>query len=70
MASKYRVTPEHRVAFTELLSTGNDPISFFCNILADESAPVEERKDAARELKPYYHARLAQMGALIEQFGT
>jgi hypothetical protein len=38
--------------FTELLKDGPDPIAFFCHLLADESAPIEERKEAARALLP------------------
>jgi len=48
--------------FSELLKDGPDSIAFFCRVLADESAPVEERRDAARWLRPYYHPLLAQMG--------
>ena len=69
MTRKHELTDAQRVAFVELMSTGNDPISFFCSVLADESAPMWARKDAAKELKAYYHPRLAQMGPLIEQFG-
>ena len=48
--------------FVDLLKDGPDPIAFFCRVLADESAPVEERRDAAKQLMPYYHPLLAQMG--------
>jgi hypothetical protein len=37
--------------------------------LEDESAPVEQRKDAAKTLRPYYHPRLARMGPLLKEFG-
>ena len=69
MTHERKITDAHRVAFVELMSTGNDPISFFCSVLVDENAPMWARKDAARELKAYYHPRLVQMGPLIEQFG-
>jgi len=55
--------------FSEMLKDGPDSIAFFCRVLADESAPVEERRDAAKQLKPYYHPLLAQMGSLLERFG-
>jgi len=55
--------------FSELLKDGPDSIGFFCRLLANESAPVEERREAARELKPYYHPELARMGPLLERFG-
>jgi hypothetical protein len=55
--------------FIELLKDGPDPIAFFCRVLADESAPVEERRDAAKQLKSYFHPLLAQMGSLLERFG-
>jgi hypothetical protein len=38
-------------------------------VLADVSAPVEERWDAAKTLRPYYHSRLARMGGLLKEFG-
>lgn len=69
MAHEHKITEKHRAMFAELLRTGNDPISFWCSVLSDENAPIEQRKDAARELKLYYHPRLDGMGALIEKFG-
>ena len=39
--------------FAEMLREGTDPTSFLCSVLRDESAPVEARKEAARELKAY-----------------
>ena len=52
----------------ELRALGNDPISFFCTILADEKAPDRERTEAAEELLPYYHPKLAKMGPLLRRF--
>ena len=57
-----------RLPFTELLPGGPDSIEFFCRVLADESAPIEERKEAARMLRPYYHPMLAQAGPYLERF--
>ena len=68
MAPMDQVTDEHRAQLDELFRTGKDPISFFCDVLADESAPIRERREAAEKLKPLYHAKLATMGALIERF--
>jgi hypothetical protein len=42
---------------------GKDPITFFSQILQDPNAPYQERKDAARELLPYYHPKLASIEA-------
>ena len=69
MARRYRVTPDHQKLFAELMATGRDPISVFCAVLEDESAPLSERRDAARQLKPFFHHRLATLGPLIELYG-
>ncbi len=53
----------------KLLKDGPDPITFFCRVLANESAPEDERREAARLLRPYYHPLLAQMGPLLDRFG-
>ena len=55
--------------FIDLLKDGPDPIAFFCRVLADESAPVEERRDAAKQLKAYYHPLLSQMGRFPSTLG-
>jgi hypothetical protein len=66
--NEINITAAHRAMFAEMLRDGTDPISFFCGVLRDESAPVEARKEAARELKPYYHRRLDGIGPLLERF--
>jgi len=38
-------------------------IPFFSQILQDPNAPYQERKDAAKELLPYYHPKLASVEA-------
>jgi len=68
MSQRYRITPDHRKLFAELMATGNNPISLFCDVLEDESAPLRQRRDAARQLKPYFHPRLAIVGPLIELY--
>jgi len=42
---------------------GKYPITFFSQILQDPNAPYQERKDAAKELLPYYHPKLASVEA-------
>jgi hypothetical protein len=37
-------------------------------VLTNESAPDHECKEAAEELLPYYHAKLAKMGPLLKRF--
>jgi hypothetical protein len=43
MPRRYEITDKHRSMFAELLKTGNDPVSFFCNVLSDEKASEEQR---------------------------
>lgn len=54
--------------FAEMLKEGTDPVSVLCDVLSDEEASDEQRREAARNLLPYYHARLAKMGALLKRF--
>jgi hypothetical protein len=58
---------QRTMSFIEFLDEP-DPITFFCRVLADESAPVEQRKAAAQALRPYYHPMLAQAGPYLERF--
>jgi hypothetical protein len=53
------------VLFIEFL---DEPNCFFCRVLADESAPIEQRKAAAQALRPYYHPMLAQAGPYLYRF--
>jgi hypothetical protein len=50
---------------TELRVDGKDPVSFFSSILRNESAPLDLRFAAAKELAPYAHPKLAAVGARI-----
>ena len=68
MAPKYKITAKHRAMFAEMLKEGTDPVSLFCDVLSDEEASNEQRREAARNLLPYYHARLAKMGPLLKRF--
>jgi len=68
MSSDSKLTDKHRAMFAEMLREGTDPLSFFCNVLSDEKASDEKRREAAWTLLPYYHARLAKMGPLLRRF--
>jgi hypothetical protein len=47
------------IARQQLLATikasGNDPISFFSDLLQNDAAPLDLRFQAAKELAPYVH---------------
>jgi hypothetical protein len=58
---------QRTVSFIEFLDEP-DPIAFFCRVLADESAPIELRKEAAQALRPYYHPMLSQAAPYLERF--
>jgi hypothetical protein len=51
-----------------LPASDHDPIGFLCDVLSNESATDEERREAAGELLPYYHPKLAKMGPLLSRF--
>jgi len=67
---------KHRARFARLLRTGKDPIRTLCQILEDDGAPVEERKEAARALgeeairvlRFYYHPLFDRICPLLERF--
>jgi len=40
MSRRHKITLDHRKLFAELMATGNDPISIFCDTLEDESASL------------------------------
>jgi hypothetical protein len=52
-----KTAERHRILL-ELKVSGKDPVSFFAAILANESAPLDLRFQAAKELAPYVHPRL------------
>jgi len=52
MSRRYKITANHQKLFAELMATGRDPISLYCDVLQDENAPLSQRRDAARRLKP------------------
>jgi hypothetical protein len=51
-------TLERQKRIEEMVISGEDPITFFSQIMRDQSAPYLERKDAAKELMNYYHPKL------------
>ena len=40
MSRRHKITPDYRKLFAELMATGNDSISIFCDTLEDESASL------------------------------
>lgn len=50
-------------ALQKLKASGKDPVTFFAQILANESAPLELRFASAKELAPYMHPKLASIEA-------
>src|SRR5262245_14537791 len=56
-------TVERQRALEAIKASGKDPISFFSDLLCNESAPLDLRFAAAKELAPYVHPRLASVEA-------
>jgi hypothetical protein len=52
-------TREKREKLLKLIPSGKDPLTFFLQVLADETAPFDVRAMAAKEAAPYCHPRLA-----------
>jgi hypothetical protein len=50
-------------AIEAIKASGKDPISFFADLLRNESAPLELRFQAAKELAPFMHPRLSSVEA-------
>jgi hypothetical protein len=46
-----------------LCPDGNDPMTFWLQVLKDKSVPYEIRERAARDLAPYVHPKLASIEA-------
>jgi hypothetical protein len=51
------------LALKELKASGKDPVTFFADLLRNEGAPLDIRFQAAKELAPYVHAKLASIEA-------
>ena len=58
-----KVTVEQRRKLKELIASGKDPITFFTDILREPRYGHLERKEAAKELLPYFHPKLASIEA-------
>jgi hypothetical protein len=56
-------TREKREKLLKLIPSGKDPLTFFLEVLADETAPFDVRAMAAKEAAPYCHAKLASVEA-------
>jgi hypothetical protein len=58
-------TAERAKLLAGLKVDGKDPVSFFSSILRNDAAPLDLRFQAARELAPYAHPKLASVEARI-----
>jgi hypothetical protein len=56
-------TVERQRALEAIKASGKDPVTFFADLLRTESAPLELRFQAAKELAPYVHPRLSAIEA-------
>ena len=56
-------TVERARVMADLHFSGKDPVTFFAEILRNESAPLELRFAAAKELAPFMHPKLASIEA-------
>jgi hypothetical protein len=54
-------TVERQSAIQAIRASGKSPMAFFADLLANEQAPLDLRFQAARELAPYVHPRLASI---------
>jgi hypothetical protein len=52
-------TIERQAAIQAIQASGKSPMAFFADILGNEQAPLELRFQAAKELAPFVHPRLA-----------
>jgi hypothetical protein len=56
-------TVERQQLLATIRASGRDPISFFSDLLQNETAPLELRFQAAKELAPYMHPKLTSIEA-------
>ena len=54
-------TTERARLIADLRFSGKDPVTFFAEILRNESAPLDLRFAAAKELAPFMHPKLASI---------
>src|SRR5262245_5445371 len=59
--SKNKRTLERAKAIDAIKASGQDPMTFFSELLRNESAPLELRFQAAKELAPYVHPKLSSV---------
>ena len=59
---------QNGTASAKTKSGGVDPVAVLCGVLADESASLEERTEAAWLLLPFYHPRVVKMASLLRIF--
>jgi len=61
--SKNKATLAREKALADLVVDAKDPVSFFCSVMRDVTAPFEKREAAADRLLPYFHPKLASIEA-------
>ena len=61
--SKNKCTVERAKTIEAIKASGKDPLTFFSQILQNETAPLDLRFAAAKELAPFMHPRLASIEA-------
>ena len=52
-------TMERQTAIAAIKASGKSPMAFFADLLANEEAPLDLRFQAAKELAPFVHPKLA-----------
>jgi hypothetical protein len=62
-------TLERQRVLATIRASGNDPISFFSDLLQNEAAPLDLRFQAAKELAPYVHLKLTSIEARAGEMG-
>jgi hypothetical protein len=59
--TRNKKTVERAKLLAELKVDGTDPVSFFASILKNDTAPLDLRFAAAKELAPFVHPKLASV---------
>ena len=54
-------TAERQEAIAVIKASGTSPMAFFADLLGNEQAPLELRFQAAKELAPFVHPKLASV---------
>ena len=54
-------TAERQVAIAAIKASGTSPMAFFADLLGNEHAPLELRFQAAKDLAPFVHPKLASI---------